>query len=68
MLYLYVREGYNVFNNFIEKEVEEIWEIKVARRTRRNPQNSQKQKKTQKRKNRERAFLNASNCLPTDKL
>jgi hypothetical protein len=67
MLYLYVREGYNAFNDFnlLEKEVEEIWEIweiKAARRIRRNPQNSQKQKKTQKRKNRERVFISYPQC------
>jgi hypothetical protein len=53
ILYLYVREGYNAFNdlNFLKKEVDETWEIKVARRIRRKPQNRQKQKKTQKRNN-----------------
>jgi hypothetical protein len=53
ILYLYVREGYNAFNdlNFLKKEVDETWEIKVARRIRRKPQNRQKQKKTQKRRN-----------------
>ncbi len=53
ILYLYVREGYNAFNdfNFLKKEVDEKWEIKAARRIRRNLQNRQKQKKTQKRRN-----------------
>jgi len=52
ILYLYVREGYNAFNdfNFLKKEVE-IWEIKAARRIRLNPKSRKKQKKTKKRKN-----------------
>ena len=52
ILYLYIREGYNAFNDFnlLEKEVEETWEIKVARRIRLNPQNRKNQKKTQKRR------------------
>ena len=59
LLYLYVREGYNAFNdfNFLEKEVYERWEIKVARRIRINPQNRQKQKKTRKRKNKETFYF-----------
>lgn len=50
ILYLYLGERYNAFNdiNYLKKE-EETWEIKVARRTRRKPQNRQKQKKTKKR-------------------